>query len=224
MGYYLDFSQISLNQYINILRKADLVPSRRILLEDINSNFAKLEALGLSTLGKVFNALKTKAKLLDTVKDSGLDEDYLTILIREVKSTRPKPNRIKDFPSMSPDVAQRLSDLGIRNTKHFYENCLSAGKRQALAESTQIDIKLVNDITQLSDLSRIKWVNHTFAYMLLETGYESVTDVAGASADRLHEDINRINQEKNFYKGHIGLRDIKRCIESAKLLPQEISW
>jgi hypothetical protein len=79
-------------------------------------------------------------------------------------------------------------------------------------------------LTKLTDLSRIKWVNHTFAYVLLEAGYDTAEKVANADSQKMYEIIKQLNKERENYNAHIGERDMKMCIESAKGLSFEIEY
>ena len=79
-------------------------------------------------------------------------------------------------------------------------------------------------LTKLTDLSRIRWVNHTFAYVLLEAGYDTAEKVANANYQELYERVKQLNEEKEIYNAHIGVRDMKMCIEAAKGLDFEIQY
>lgn len=74
------------------------------------------------------------------------------------------------------------------------------------------------------DLSRIRWVNHTFAYVLYEAGYDTTEKVANANYKELYEVIKQLNKERKFHPAHIGLRDMKRCVEAAKGLSLDIEY
>ena len=97
MAYYRDLDALSLEDYQAILESADLLPSRRVLQEDTAARFAALKAQGLATVADLQNVLKTKTKLQTFALKSGLDVDYLKILIREVNSLQPKPNKLADI-------------------------------------------------------------------------------------------------------------------------------
>ena len=79
-------------------------------------------------------------------------------------------------------------------------------------------------ITQLCDLTRIKWVNSTFAFVLYTCGYKTTEAVAKADYTKLYEDILSQNKEKQLYKGNIGLNDVKLCVEEAKKLTIDITY
>ena len=79
-------------------------------------------------------------------------------------------------------------------------------------------------LAKLTDLSRIRWVNHTFAYVLLESGYDTVEKVANADYKELYTTIKQLNEERKIYNAHIGERDMKMVIESAQGLDFEIEY
>ena len=222
MSYYIDLTAISIEEYKGILRDADFIPSWRVLKNDIEANLDAIEAQGIRNLDELQKALKSKAKLQDLARQSGLSEAYLNVLRRAVNGYLPKPNRIIDFPGVPGDVAEKLKTLGIRNTLHLYEHILTPEARTALSQRAGISADELARLARLTDLSRIRWVNHTFAYVLLEAGYESVEQVAKADHQEMYERIRQLNKERSIYKGNIGAHDMKLCIDSAQGLDVEL--
>jgi hypothetical protein len=222
MGYYLDLNAIRLDEYQAILENADLLPSRRVLQENTAAIFKTLKAQGLATVADLQKALKSKAKLQRFAEESGLDEGYLKILIREVNSLQPKPNKLADFPETPAEAVSGLASLGIRHTLQLFDRVLTPEARAALAAEAGVDEGEILRLARLTDLSRIRWVNHTFAYILLETGYNSSAKVAQADPAQLHADVIRLNEERGFYKAKIGLHDMVLCVNAAKEVSQEI--
>jgi len=51
--------------------------------------------------------------------------------------------------------------------------------------------------------------------MLMEAACDSPAKVAAAEADALYEALDRANASGRFFKGKIGLRDVKRMIQTA---------
>lgn len=85
--------------------------------------------------------------------------------------------------------------------------------KQKLAETNQISLAEIEELTKLTDLSRIKWVGATFDRILYLLGIDSVAEAAAESPATLHRKINQINREKGFYKGKIGENDIRIFVE-----------
>ena len=224
MGYYIDLENISLEQYRSKLEKAYLPPSRSILKEKLAERFVYFQKNGVANLGELMQLLKKKEQLLELQKEECLSGDYLKILLRELNSMLPKPNKLSDFPGLPVEVSDRLEKIGIRNTLKLYDRILTPEKRANLAKETGIDAAKILELTGLCDLSRIKWVGVTYATILYDLGIVSVEKATKADPIELHKQINQLNQERSIFKGHIGLNDVRILVEAAKEVPLEIEY
>ena len=224
MGYYIDLKNISLDEYKEILKSADLLPSRMILKTNIDEIFSIIQTQEIENVDELQKVLRNKIKLQDFSQKSGIEENYLKILIRETNSYRQSPNKIKDFPGLSENVIVKLENLGIKNTLHLFDKILTSQRRKELSNQTGISEKELLRLAKLTDLSRIRWVNHTFAYVLLEAGYDTAEKIACADYKKLYEKVRGLNEEREIYKGHIGLHDMKLCVEAAKDVSFEIEY
>ncbi len=224
MGYYIDLKNISIDEFKEILKTTDLIPSWKILEKDIDKNLDIIKKYNIKDLDELLTAFKDKAKIQKFSKQSGLPEDYLIVLNRVVNGYRQKPNRLKDFICINEHNIQQLENVGIKNTLQLYQEVLTIEKRNELSKKSGIAYSDILMLTKLTDLSRIRWVNHTFAYVLLEAGFDSTEKVAGADYQELYETIKQLNKERELYKGHIGAKDMKMCIEAAKGLDFDIEY
>lgn len=224
MGYYIDLKNISLDEYKEILKSADLLPSRMILKTNIDEIFSIIQTQEIENVDELQKVLRNKIKLQDFSQKSGIEENYLKILIRETNSYRQSPNKIKDFPGLSENLIVKLENLGIINTLHLFDKILTSQRRKELSNQTGISEKEILRLAKLTDLSRIRWVNHTFAYVLLEAGYDTAEKIACADYKKLYEKVRRLNEEREIYKGYIGLHDMKLCVEAAKDVSFEIEY
>ncbi len=73
----------------------------------------------------------------------------------------------------------------------------------------------MRELRGLADLSRVQWVSPTFARALYEAGYGSCSDVAAARAEDVYEAVLRANGGGKYYKGKVGLRDMRRLVQLA---------
>lgn len=224
MGYYIDLETISIDEYKTILKSAILIPSWMVLKEDINENLELIKRNGIQNLGELQQVLKNKSKLQAFSKQSGLSENYLNVLRRVVNGYHPKPNKIKDFPETSEDIILKLEQIGIKNTRHLFNEIKTPKNRKQLSERTGIAENDIFRLAKLTDLSRIRWVNHTFAFVLYEAGYDTAEKMANADYRELYETIKQLNAERKIYNAHIGPNDMKMCIASAKTVPLEIEY
>ncbi|MDX9847910.1 MAG: DUF4332 domain-containing protein [Tenuifilaceae bacterium] len=195
-----------------------------MLKERLDERFGQFKSMGIRNVKELLLLLKRKETLTELSAVECLAGDYLIILLRELNSMLPKPNSIADFTGIAPDTVDRLVRVGIKNTEKLYYRVLTHAQRTALSEVTGISIGEILELAKLSDLSRVKWVGVTFARMLYELGVDTVEKATQADPVALQAHLNQLNREKNFYKGTIGLNDIRIFVEMAKELPLEIEW
>ncbi len=224
MGYYIDLANISLENYRDSLELADLLPSRMVLKSDLKQNFEILKAEGITNVAELLNSVKSKKKVLELAKKTTIDEEYLIILARELKSYQQKPNELKNFPGISETTLQALESVQIKNTLQLYDRALTKESRNQLTQQLGIPAETIATLTKLSDLSRIRWVNHTFAYVLFEAGYQSASQIAHANHIELYKAVKQLNDERKIFKGNIGQHDMKLCVEAAKDLSLDIEF
>lgn len=224
MGYYIDLEKITIDDYRTKLESAYLPPSRMVLKDKLDKRFGYFKSIGIKNVKELILLLKKKDKFSELSKIDCLSDDYLTILLRELNSTLPKPNKIIDFTEIKKDTIDKLEKIGITNTENLFDKVIKRADRQKLAVSTGIYESDLLELTKLADLSRIKWVGVTYAQMLYDLGVDTVENVSKSDPFDLHIRINQMIKEKNIFKGAIGLNDVKILIESASELPLEIEY
>ncbi|MFL1895337.1 DUF4332 domain-containing protein [Aquimarina sp. 2-A2] len=223
MGYDIDLSKISIDNYKDIIRSTHLISSW-IILKDTIHNLDIIKSKGVENLRELQQILNRKDRLLEFSKRSGIPESYLSVVRRMINGYIRKPNRLKDFPETPAYIVEKLENIGIKHTRHFFDKILTEKDRRCLSEETEIHYKEILRLTKLTDLSRIRWVNHTFAFVLYEAGYDSLEKVANSDPNQLYTTIKKMNTERKIYQAHIGLNDIKMLKESAQLLPLDITY
>ena len=224
MGYYIDLEAISLDSYKTKLETAYLPPSRMMLKNRRDERFGHFTKMGITNVKELLQLLKKKEQFNELSKIECLSGDYLTILLRELKSTLPKPNRIKEFSGISSDTVTKLEKLGITNTLKLFDRVLDTIRRKELANETGIEESVILELTKLTDLSRIKWVGVTFARMLYDLGIDTVEKASKANPVELHNRLNQFNKEKNIFKGQIGLNDTRIFVDIANEVPLDIKY
>ncbi len=224
MGYYIDLRTISIENYKKQLETRDMIPSRKILKENTVERFCYFKSIGIKNVYELLQTLKKKDVFLKLSKVKCFTEEYLTILLRELNSIQPKPNKIKEFAGISPDVISGLEKIGIKDTVRLFDKVKNADDRKELAKTANISDEDLLELTKLTDLSRIKWAGATFARMLYDAGIDTVEKVAKTKPEELYQKIHQLNKEKKYYKGQIGLHDMKIFVEAAKEVTLEIEY
>lgn len=222
MSYYKDLRTISINEYKELLMTMELIKSRQVLRDDIDRQFSIIQNQGIENIEQLSNALKSKKNLEEFSKNSGIDINYLTVLNREINSLQPKANRFSDLPCLDEVVVSKLEAAGYKDTYRIYDQIVDAEKRHSIAYTLDIQSDTMDIIAKYVDISRIRWVNHTFAYMLLMVNYDCVEKIARADANKLYNDIKTKNDEEHLYKGNVGLNDMKILIQWAEWVQENL--
>lgn len=202
MKYTLDLELLSVQEYKALLKQQNLLPGRRILLQDIDENFAAFGGKGIKTVAQLKKNLSTPAKMSDIEAASGISEEYLVILKREIGSMEQKPVPLSGFPVINPLLVAKLSDAGLKTSKDYWES------KQDFSD----------ELFCLCDLVRINGVGPIAARAFYEAGYQSVYDVAVADVAAMLEKVSVVNEAQHYYKAKLGLKDMQFCIDFALLL------
>lgn len=222
MPYNLALNEITLQQYKTILQNKTLIPSRKMLKENLDEKITILENLGYENLEQLLKDLKNKKKFQVILQESQLKESYLANLKRAINSMIPKANKFEDFIFLDQKLVTRLIDAGIKNTKNLYDKFIQKKDIEELETELKIGNEDLKILLNLADISRIQWVNHTFAYVLYASGYNSLEKIKKADYQELYDTIKSVNSSKQLYKGNIGLNDMKILVECSQIVPSEI--
>lgn len=215
----MDYSKpetVSLDDLRERIKSTDLVPSRAVLLEDIDSVFDKLAQQGINTWLDLQKAIKNPKKIEGFSKQSRIDSQYLVLLRREIEGYHPKPFNLSVIEWVPQEVINKLLDNGVSTSDQLYLKYHELPSQILFADKTGIDREMMSYLVNLVSLCRIQWVSPTAGRMLIEAGYETCNKIINADGNELFEAMNRVNKQGNFFKGTIGLRDIKRLIVAAK--------
>lgn len=213
--YYIDLSAISIDSLKDKLKTEDLLPSQQILREDMEERFRKIKSYGLKTVEDLKKALKTKKEVNCFALKTSLPADFLTVLRREINSYHPRPRKIKDFPGISDTTKNNLEKIGIKTTVDLFNRVTTMKKREALEKEIGPIGEEMLLLAKLTDLSRLRYVNETFAALLADSGYDSLQKIREADHSEMHKELISVNNEKEIFKGNFGLHDIRFLIREA---------
>lgn len=218
MSSFLNAEKVSLDDLQKRIKETDLVPSRCSLLEDIDEKFLKLKANGFVTLADLRRDLKNSKKIPALSKRIGIDPAYLTLLRREIESYFPKAYAISDFDWFLKKDLDTMERKGLKNTLLLQEALDTPGKREEMVTTLGLDADFIDSISALVDLTRIQWISPVAARMLVSAGYKNVKSISNANPDKLCSELDRVNKENKYFKGTIGLRDVRRLVKAASYI------
>ena len=213
MGYYIDDRATSLEDLRARLEATDLIPSHRQLLEEAANKMSLLKKAGVKCVADLRARLKSKKSLASLSADSGIDADYLMLLRRVVEGFFPKPQPLKAFDWVDEETIVKLDQSGVKNTRQLYD--AASSDPNGFAENGGLRSEDLSELIALADLSRVQWVSPTFARTLVAAGFSSASEVSTANPETLYEAVMQANENGRFYKGKVGVRDIKRLIAAA---------
>ena len=216
MKFHLDSENISLAELRKRIEETDLVPSRVLLLNKIEMNFKLLEQQGFKSLEGIRKDLNNSKRLETLSAKTGIDFQYLTILRREIGSYFPKPIALDKFDWLDKGEVAKLQQFGIRNNIELFEATNNPESLSKLAGSAGVNQPFLENFARIADLTRIQWVSPLAARMLFDAGFDSTEKVAAADSYVLYEALVSINEGNRYFKGKLGLRDVKRLIKSAE--------
>jgi len=217
--YGRDLATISLDEFRHDLASGYLAPSRESLREDLPQNFARLAAMGITNVGELLDALKTKKRLADFASETGLSEDYLTLLRRQAGTYVPTPPKLAQIPGVDPVHAEGLAAAGIKNTQHLFARAALKEERRALADETGVPVEVIGELVRMADIARVGYVGPVYARLLLLAGVDSLATLAGQSPEDLYERVRAVNAEQQLTRAAFALKDVRLTIESAQQLP-----
>ncbi len=217
MAYHLDPAAMSLDDLRQRLESTDLIPSHQPLVQGIGKKFAQLRKAGVSSIEILRAKLKTTTALAATAAAAHVDAEYLVLLRRAVEGFFPKPLSLRSFEWLDQGTISKLEDAGFTNTEELHTAV--ASNRASLLRGTGIKTQALSEVASLSDLVRVQWVSPTFARVLLAAGFADARAVASANPEDLLSAVCEANAGSRFYKGKLGLRDMKRLAAAAAYVP-----
>lgn len=202
MSYGINLTSLKIDEYKQLLKKQNLLPSRRLLWDGIDEKFAIFAKIGIKNVKELLKLVSDK-KATEKLVSGTLTSEYLTILKRELGTLVQKPILLSAFPDVDKALVGSLIAKGIKTTKDYYETANHENNDYLYA---------------LSDLVRINGVGPLAAMIFVECGYPSVASIARADALVLLKQVNIVNGRKQYYKGNLGEKDMHFCIDYAQLL------
>lgn len=219
MPYSIDLGQISLDDFQAILTSVDLLPGRRILLNDLAVFIARAQQNGINHLAALQRALKDKKHYHQLAATWAVSVDYLVVLNREINSYVSKPFPLADLDAFAIAELQALTTEGLRTSKDLYERCAVRAARQALAERLALTAEKLAAALEMADLLRINGVGPVFAGRLRTIGICS----AAAYRQTASQDI-LARYQAAFGQSRLGIKDIEYCKRFCEKLAAEIEW
>ena len=181
--YTFDPALITLDEFYMLTRDKKLIPSRITLQDRMENRFVKLREAGISHLGALIKALKSRELIANLSASTGIPESYLILLKREAGSYLASPYPLSDIPGVPYEYTEVLKSINIRHTRDFFEQVQTRDDQAQTAQRTGIPVARLKEIFALTDLSRITGVGPVFARVVYQAGITSVKAFAKTDAE-----------------------------------------
>jgi hypothetical protein len=222
--YYMNFTDFSLDKFKQILKTEEMLPARQILKEDIEERFDVLTSMGVLSLKDLIDALKTKKKIENFARRSGLSKEYLVILGREARSLKPKVVPLREMLGVDEEHADKLESVGITHSKHMFLRGRTKDDREKLSAATGVPIEKLMELVRLSDLARIRGLGAAFVRLFYEAGADTIEILSEWEPEKLSQAVVMLNEEMEITKWVPSLKDVRQYVEMANELEKVIEY
>lgn len=210
--------KVPLERYRDILKTQRLLPSRTLLGEQTDARFAAMANAGIRTLGELKKILSSTKKRAAFAETSGVPDEYLNLLRREIGSLEPKAVNLSEFPEVAePDLAA-LSAAGIHTSRELFARYTAHNDPEEFARAIGADAAAVRELFCLCDMVRVNGAGPLWVRLLYEAGFESLRDIALADAADMLTRTDAVNRQKRYYTLTLGIKDMRFCIDAANIL------
>ncbi|HET20134.1 MAG TPA: DUF4332 domain-containing protein [Chromatiales bacterium] len=131
---------------------------------------------------------------------------------------------IKELRGMKDELAAHLAEMAIRDSAQLLEAATTPARRKDLAEAAGVDTRVILELANRADLSRIKGVAGVFSDLLEAAGVDTVKELATRRADNLHARIVEVNAAEQRAARLPTLEDVQGWIDQAKALDPKIQY
>lgn len=223
-GYGMDLAAFSLDALRHRLAGEQLLPSHRVLRDELDPRLDALAALGLATVQQLVDALTTPKAVERVAAQTGIPVEWLTILRRHVRGYIPAPVVIAEIPELPGDLVATLAAAGIKDTRQLFGRARTRAARAALAAALAIDPAALAELMQLTDLARVGWIGPIGVRWFAAAGINSAAALAAADADELCAALAAANSRHAYTRVTLGRNDAALAIAAAQRLAPVIEF
>jgi predicted flap endonuclease-1-like 5' DNA nuclease len=133
-------------------------------------------------------------------------------------------SKLVDIEGIGPSHARKLKSAGVSSTQDLLKKGGTVKGRNVIAEKSGFSEKQILEWVNRADLFRIKGVGGQYSDLLEVAGVDTVTELAQRKADRLHQKMVEVNQQKHLVRQLPGLKQVEDWILQAKKLPRAVNY
>jgi predicted flap endonuclease-1-like 5' DNA nuclease len=132
--------------------------------------------------------------------------------------------KVIDIEGIGPVYAKKLGEAGIKTTDDLLKAGATAKGREELANKAGIDVKLILEWVNRSDLYRIKGVGQEYSDLLENAGVDTVVELTNRVPENLLAKMLEVNAAKKLVRRPPPISSVKNWIEQAKKLKRVVEY
>jgi predicted flap endonuclease-1-like 5' DNA nuclease len=134
------------------------------------------------------------------------------------------PVAVRDLKGATKALVEKLKKQGITNSDKLLSAAAKPAGRKTLASACGCDSKVILELANRADLSRVKGVAGVYSDLLEQAGVDTVKELSKRKPDNLHAKIVETNQTAKLTKQAPGAKMVASWVEQAKALPKIMSY
>lgn len=208
----------SLNDFKQKIKTSHLIPSHRILLNDIDLVFDLLQKEGFCSMFDLMIVLKSKKKAEFLAEKTNIPLEYIVVLRREVLSFESKARVLDTIDCISDKSLEMARAIGAKTTKQIHSYVHSWAVSLQTMNRWGLSKQEVEVLRNVVDICHLRYVSEQFCNMLMHTSCNSVSKIACAQSGSLYGELTAVNEFSVQYKGKFGVNDIQFLIDDANFI------
>jgi len=125
---------------------------------------------------------------------------------------------------VSKDLAAELRAEGISDSDQLLAACRTPQQRRELAGKLGVDLHMVTEVANRSDLARIKGVADVYADLLENAGVDTVRELSHRVPANLHAKLVEVNDAKALAKRLPTVGMVTDWVSQARALPPALEY
>jgi predicted flap endonuclease-1-like 5' DNA nuclease len=125
---------------------------------------------------------------------------------------------------MTAEVLAACKERGIKDSDQLLEVVGTPKQRKELAQALGVEARMILELANRADLSRIKGVAGVYSDLLEAAGVDTVKELAKRRPDNLHAKIVETNEAEALTKQPPTLKAVEAWVEQAKGLDRRIEY
>ncbi len=209
-----ELNNLAIRELPQVLKKETLMEGYWSLIENAETNCAKLRDAGVRYSADLFEAASDSERVDALAKEIQVPRDYILRLNSLLSHNRFRPVSLKKLEDVDPCHIEALKSKGIKNTGDLLLAAKTEADRASLSAGTGIPLDELDRLIVAADLMRKPGIKATKVRLFTAIGIKSLRHLGE------QEPLAFRSQLEEF----IGRTGIVKAIPTPKEVMSDVSW